>query len=31
MAKYAGGTILEGSVEYNDIKIEPAVVSITLE
>ena len=31
MAQYAGGTILAGSVEYNDIKIEPAVISITLD
>ena len=31
MAQYAGGTILAGSVEYNDIKVEPAVVSITLD
>ena len=30
MAEYAGGTILEGSVEYNDMKVEPAVISITL-
>ncbi|MCQ6273459.1 phenylalanine--tRNA ligase subunit beta [Bacillus sp. V3B] len=30
MAKYAGGTILGGSVEYNNLKMEPAVVSITL-
>ncbi len=31
MAKYAGGEVLEGSAEYNDIKVEPAVVSITLD
>ena len=31
MAKYAGGTILEGSVEFNDLRIEPAVISITLD
>ncbi|MFJ8245738.1 phenylalanine--tRNA ligase subunit beta [Peribacillus asahii] len=30
MAEYAGGTILEGSVEFNDMKVEPAVISITL-
>lgn len=30
MAAYAGGTILAGSAEYNDIKMEPAVISITL-
>jgi len=31
MAEYAGGTILEGTVEFNDLRIEPAVVSITLD
>ncbi len=31
MAQYAGGTILEGTSEFNNIKIEPAVVSITLD
>ena len=31
MAKYAGGTILEGSVEFNELRIEPAVISITLD
>lgn len=31
MAKYAGGTVLEGTSEFNDIRIEPAVVSITLD
>ncbi|WP_428909329.1 phenylalanine--tRNA ligase subunit beta [Niallia sp. Krafla_26] len=31
MATYAGGTILEGSVEFDDLKMEPAVVSITLD
>lgn len=31
MAQYAGGTILAGNVEYNDIKVEPAVISITLD
>ena len=31
MAKYAGGTILEGAVEFNDLQIEPAVISITLD
>lgn len=30
MALYAGGTILAGSVEYNDIKSEPAIIAITL-
>ena len=30
MAEYAGGTILEGSAEFNEINVEPAVVSITL-
>jgi len=31
MAEYAGGTILEGIVEFNDLRVEPAVVSITLD
>ncbi|KAA9023194.1 phenylalanine--tRNA ligase subunit beta [Niallia endozanthoxylica] len=31
MAEYAGGTILEGIVEFNDLRMEPAVVSITLD
>jgi phenylalanyl-tRNA synthetase beta chain len=31
MAQYANGEVLEGSVEANTIKIEPAVVSIKLE
>ncbi len=31
MAEYAGGTILAGSVEYNNIKVEPAIISITLD
>ena len=31
MAKYAGGTILEGSAEFNVMSIEPAIVSITLD
>ncbi len=31
MVEYAGGTVLEGTSEYNDIRIEPAVVSITLD
>ncbi len=31
MAKYAGGTILEGSAEFNVISVEPAIVSITLD
>jgi phenylalanyl-tRNA synthetase beta chain len=31
MAEYAGGTILRGSVEYNDLKMEPAVLTITLD
>ncbi|WP_338451418.1 phenylalanine--tRNA ligase subunit beta [Niallia oryzisoli] len=31
MAELAGGTILEGSVEFNDLRMEPAVVSITLD
>lgn len=31
MAQYAGGTILEGTSEYNNMKVEPAVISITLE
>jgi phenylalanyl-tRNA synthetase beta chain len=30
MAQYAGGTILSGTSEYNNMKIEPAVVSTTL-
>lgn len=31
MAKYAGGEVLEGSVEVDTLKVDPAVVSITLE
>ena len=31
MAEYASGTILSGSVEFNDLKIEPAVLTITLD
>lgn len=31
MAKYAGGEVLEGTVMVNTLKVEPAVVSITLE
>ena len=31
MAKYAGGTILAGSSEYDQLKMEPAVVTITLD
>ncbi|WP_077214188.1 phenylalanine--tRNA ligase subunit beta [Bacillus dakarensis] len=31
LALYAGGEILEGSVEVDTLKVEPAVVSITLE
>ncbi len=31
MAKYAGGEVLDGTVEVNTYKNEPAVVSITLE
>lgn len=31
MAQYAGGTILSGTSEYNNMKIEPAVVSTTLK
>jgi phenylalanyl-tRNA synthetase beta chain len=31
MAKYAGGTVLAGSVEADTLTVEPAVVSITLE
>jgi phenylalanyl-tRNA synthetase beta chain len=31
MAKYAGGEVLQGMVEANHLKMEPAVVSITLE
>nr|WP_295969943.1 phenylalanine--tRNA ligase subunit beta [uncultured Bacillus sp.] len=31
MAEYAEGTILEGTAEYNSIKIEPAVISISLK
>lgn len=30
MAKYAGGEVLEGTVMVNTLKVEPAVVSITL-
>lgn len=31
MAKYAGGEVLDGTVEVNSLTVEPAVVSITLE
>jgi phenylalanyl-tRNA synthetase beta chain len=31
MAKYAGGEVLEGSVEADSLTVEPAVVSVTLE
>lgn len=31
MALYAGGTVLDGTAEYNQLNIEPAVVSITLD
>ena len=31
MAKYAGGTILEGSAQFNVMSVEPAIVSITLD
>ncbi len=31
MAKYAGGEVLEGSVEVDTLQIEPAVISITIE
>ncbi|WP_456273808.1 phenylalanine--tRNA ligase subunit beta [Bacillus sp. AK031] len=31
MAQYAGGEVLEGSVMVDNLKVEPAVVSITLE
>lgn len=31
MAEYAGGTVLEGTVEVDTLTVEPAVVSITLE
>ncbi|MBB6445661.1 phenylalanine--tRNA ligase subunit beta [Bacillus benzoevorans] len=31
MAQYAGGTILAGTSEYNNMKMEPAVISITLD
>lgn len=31
MARYAGGTVLAGSVEIDTLMIEPAVVSITLD
>jgi phenylalanyl-tRNA synthetase beta chain len=31
MAQYAGGTILAGSVEFDEIRVEPTVVSITLD
>ncbi|RFU65944.1 phenylalanine--tRNA ligase subunit beta [Peribacillus glennii] len=31
MAKYAGGTVLAGSVEVDTLSIEPAVVSVTLD
>lgn len=31
MAKYAGGEVLEGSVEVDTLTIEPAVIAITLE
>lgn len=31
MAEYADGTILSGSVEYNNLKSEPAVITITLD
>lgn len=31
ISQYAGGTVLEGSVEVDTLTIEPAVISITLE
>lgn len=31
MAKYAGGEVLDGTVEVNSLKVEPAVISITLD
>ncbi|MBS4173767.1 phenylalanine--tRNA ligase subunit beta [Bacillus sp. FJAT-49736] len=31
MAEYAGGEVLDGTVEVNYLKVEPAVVSISLE
>lgn len=31
MAEYAGGTILNGSAEFNNMKMEPTVISITLD
>ncbi|WP_153122906.1 phenylalanine--tRNA ligase subunit beta [Peribacillus tepidiphilus] len=31
MEKYAGGTVLEGTVEVDTLKVEPSVVSITLQ
>lgn len=31
MAAYAGGEIVSGTVEFDEMKIEPAVVSVTLE
>jgi phenylalanyl-tRNA synthetase beta chain len=31
MAEFAGGDVLEGAVEVNSLKVEPAVISITLE
>ncbi|MGN1385512.1 MAG: phenylalanine--tRNA ligase subunit beta [Bacillus sp. (in: firmicutes)] len=31
MAEYAGGTVLEGTVEVDTLTVEPAVVSITLD
>ncbi|SFB17044.1 MULTISPECIES: phenylalanine--tRNA ligase subunit beta [unclassified Bacillus (in: firmicutes)] len=31
MAQYAGGEVLEGSVEADTLSVEPAVVSVTLE
>ncbi|WP_163184231.1 phenylalanine--tRNA ligase subunit beta [Neobacillus sedimentimangrovi] len=31
MAKYAGGEVLEGGVEFDALTVEPSVVSVTLE
>ena len=31
IAQYAGGTILEGQLEYDELTMEPAVIIITLE
>ncbi|GLB58441.1 phenylalanine--tRNA ligase subunit beta [Cytobacillus sp. NCCP-133] len=31
LAEYAGGEVLEGSVEADSLKVEPAVISVTLE